>query len=139
MDRKSHQKQEIQRLIDLGNAARNRLQADISALQHRLDVPARFRESLAKHPTGWMAGSLVSGIATSLFLRRKPAAISKFRLFPTSLVALTLTAARPLLKVWLVGQLKQWATRALSSPRFSPTSSTSAPSSHVETSGPRSR
>ncbi len=139
MDQKSHQKQEIERLIDLGSAARNRLQADISALKHRLDVPARFRESLSKHPTGWMAGSLVSGIFTSLFLRRKPATVKKFRLFPTSILALTLTAARPLLKVWLVGQLKHWAIRAISSQRFSPTSTTSAPRPYVETPGPRSR
>lgn len=78
------------------------------ALRQRLDVPARVRDSLREHPTGWLFGSLASGLAASMLFRRKPAAPKQPRGFPGVLLGLTLTAVRPLLKVWLADQLKLW-------------------------------
>jgi hypothetical protein len=89
-------------------AARAFLGSEAAALRRKLDVPARLRGSLMSHPGGWMLGSLVSGLAASLLLRRRPAAArpKKRRGLPAALLGLGLTAARPLLKAWLANQLQ---------------------------------
>ena len=108
MDRKLPKTSEIQRLIELSAASRSVLDREASALRHRLDVPSRIRGSLKQHPTGWLVGSLASGLAASLIFRRKPSIDKKRRGIPGVLLGLTLTAARPLAKVWLTNQLKDW-------------------------------
>ncbi|NJR41639.1 MAG: hypothetical protein HC767_02195 [Akkermansiaceae bacterium] len=71
MDRKLSKDQEIQRLIKLSESARVCLSREANLLKHRLDVPARLRSSLKENPTGWLFGSLGSGLVASLFFRRK--------------------------------------------------------------------
>jgi hypothetical protein len=108
MDRKLSEESEIQRLIQLSAASRRFLETEATSLKNRLDVPSRVRESLKRNPSTWMAGSMVSGLAASLLFRRRPAAVKKTRGLPAILLGLTLTAARPMAKVWLANQLKQW-------------------------------
>lgn len=109
MDRKLPKDQQIERLIRLGEAARSCLEQEAVLLKQRLDVPARIRDSLKEHPTGWLFGSLVSGLAASLLLRVKPRpAENKHRGLPLSLLALTLTAVRPMAKVWLTDRVKSY-------------------------------
>jgi hypothetical protein len=88
------------------------LETEAAALKRRLDFPARVRDSLAAHPSSWLAGSLVSGLAASLLFRRKPAIAKKSHGLVRSLLGLTATAAQPLLKVWLANQLKSWLSAA---------------------------
>lgn len=115
MDRKLPTNQEIQRLILISAAARSCLETEAHALRQRLDVPARIRGSIKQHPTGWLFGSLVSGMATSLLFRGKSnrpmtgqsGSPSPRRSVPVALMGLALTAARPLAKVWLTHQVKQ--------------------------------
>lgn len=108
MDRKLPEHPEIERLIRQSEISRAYLGSEIVALRQRLDVPARIRGSLKEHPTGWLFGSVASGLAASLFFRRKPAPAKKPRGIPGVLLGLTLTAVRPLVKVWLGDQLKLW-------------------------------
>jgi len=109
MDRNLPKHQEIERLIRLGDAARSCLENEAISLKQRLDVPARIRGSLKEHPAGWLLGSLASGLAASLLLRFKPAAApKKHRGLPLTLLGLTLTAVRPLAKVWLTGRLNSY-------------------------------
>jgi hypothetical protein len=99
MDRELSQKQEIERLIRLAEIARTRLGNDAHALVERLDVASRVRNSLKTHP--------------SIFLRRRPAAAAKTiknRNWALTLLGLTLTAVRPLAKVWLTEQLGSYLT-----------------------------
>lgn len=111
MDRKLSGNPEIERLIRISESARSCLQDEAISLRRRLDVPARVRDSLKSHPMGWVLGSLGSGLAASLFFRRKAApaastaATAKPRGWLASLLGLGLTAAQPLLKVWLTRQL----------------------------------
>jgi hypothetical protein len=123
MDRKLPKDQEIQRLIRLGEAARSCLEHEAVLLHQRLDVPARIRGSLKEHPAGWLLGSLASGLAASLLLRLKPRrpAEKKPRGLALSLLGLTLTAIRPMAKVWLTDQVKNYLT---GQSRTSATSST---------------
>ncbi len=115
MDRKLPTNQEIQRLILISAAARSCLETEAHALKQRLDVPARIRGSLKEHPTGWLFGSLVSGMAASLLFKGKsnrPVAgqsgsLSPRRPLPVALMGLALTAVRPLAKVWFTHQVKQ--------------------------------
>ena len=115
MDRKLPTHQEIQRLILISAASRSCLEAEAHALKQRLDVPARIRGSLKDHPTGWLFGSLASGMAASLLFRGKSSrpvagqshASSQRRSFPIALMGLALTAVRPLAKVWLTNHVKQ--------------------------------
>lgn len=108
MDRKLSKNPEVERLIRLGDSARSCLKSEVTSLQERLDFPARIRDSLKSHPTGWLLGSLGSGLAASLLFRRKPTAAAtvatKHRGLFASLLGLALTAARPLLKAWLTNQ-----------------------------------
>lgn len=137
MDRKPQTNPEIQHLIHLAEASRSCLGAEAAALRHKLDFPARVRSSLRHHPSAWMLGSLASGLAASMLLRRRPPAPKKRRGFSHSLLGLTLTAARPLAKIWLAGQLKQWAAGIT---RAHPASLNIPPNpSHAEPSGPGPR
>jgi hypothetical protein len=108
MDRKLSKNPEIERLIRIGASARSCLKSEVSTLQERLDFPARIRDSLKSHPTGWLLASLGSGLAASLLFRRKPAAepalTGKRRGLLPTLLGLAFTAARPLLKTWLANQ-----------------------------------
>ncbi len=109
MDRKLPKKQEIERLIRLGEAARSCLGDEAILLKQRLDVPARIRGSLKDHPAGWVLGSLASGLAASLLFRLKPRATEKkHRGLPLTLLGLALTAVRPVAKVWLTDQVKNY-------------------------------
>jgi hypothetical protein len=116
MDRKLPENPEIQRLIRLSQASRSFLGNEALSLKHRLDVPARLRDSLKSHPSTWLFGSLASGLAASLIFRRRPASDKKRKGIPATLMGLTLTAARPLAKVWLTDQLKHWIASASQPP-----------------------
>lgn len=114
MDRKLQQTPEIERLIRTSESARASLESEAELLRKRLDVPARIRTSLKSHPTGWLVGSLVSGLAASLLFGRKPQAQAqavaekKRRSLPLTLLGLSLTAVRPFAKVWLTDQVKHY-------------------------------
>jgi hypothetical protein len=110
MDRKSEKLREIERLIRVSAAARGCLGNEVRVLKQRLNIPSRIRGSLKAHPSTWMAGSLLSGLAASLLFRRHPAPppTKKHKGFGGVLFGLTLTAARPLAKVWLANRAKQW-------------------------------
>ncbi|RYD36786.1 MAG: hypothetical protein EOP87_04815 [Verrucomicrobiaceae bacterium] len=105
--------EQIQRLIRTSDAARGVLGSEIRELKHKLDVPGRLKDSLRSHPTGWLGGSVVAGMATSLLFRRK-AKREKTEVKKKTLLGLIFTLAiaalRPFLKVWLTGQLKNYIT-----------------------------
>jgi hypothetical protein len=126
MDRKLSEQAEIEQLIRLSSAARACIEGEAAALRKRLDFPKRVRDSLASHPAGWMLGSLASGLFASALFRRRPRAATPNRKGAMlGLLGLTLTAAKPLAKVWLANQLKDWMTRprpSSSSPRPLPRS-----------------
>ncbi|MEY3896636.1 MAG: hypothetical protein RLZZ214_2156 [Verrucomicrobiota bacterium] len=112
MDRKLQQRQEIERLIRLSDSARSSLEDEAELLRQRLDVPARLRNSLKSHPTGWLVGSVASGFAASLLFGRRsqsqPVPEKKRRGLPLTLLGLSLTAVRPFAKVWLTDQVKHY-------------------------------
>lgn len=145
MDRKIAEKSEVERLIQLSAAARSRLTHDATALREKLDVPTRIRHSLQEKPGIWVTGSIVSGLAASmLFRHKKSAATEKSRGITSTLLGLTLTAARPMLKIWLGDALRRWLTHRMtatlvSNPTVSQPSHTSQPLSrkpHAHPSGP---
>ncbi|RYD53718.1 MAG: hypothetical protein EOP83_23005 [Verrucomicrobiaceae bacterium] len=121
MDRKLPENPEIRRLILLGEAARASLSHEAVVLKRRLDVPARVRSSLRSHPTGWLVGSLASGLAASLLFRRRPVRSvreeKKSKSLPLALLGLTLTAVRPFAKVWLTDQVKNYLSGQLTASR----------------------
>jgi hypothetical protein len=120
MDRKLQQRQEIERLIRQSESARCCLEDEAELLRQRLDVPARLRNSLKSHPTGWLVGSLASGLAASMLFGRRPQAQAvagkKRRSLPLTLLGLSLTAVRPFAKVWLTDQVKHYFAAQRASP-----------------------
>lgn len=109
MDRKLSHNQEIERLIHLSAASRVCLTGELVTLKQRLDFPARIRDSLKNHPSGWLFGSLAAGLVGSFLFRRKPAAtVTKQRGLLFTLLGLGLTAARPFAKVWLADHVKSY-------------------------------
>jgi hypothetical protein len=124
MDRKLPKDQDIERLIRLGETARSVLGHEAVLLKQRLDVPARIRGSLKEHPAGWLLGSL----AASLLLRLRPRpAEKKHRSVPLTLLGLTLTAVRPMAKIWLTDQVKSYLTGQSRTPATSSTQSSPKP------------
>lgn len=114
MDRKFPKSTEIERLIQTSHAARCFLDAEATSLRQRLDFPTRIRSSVKHHPTGWLAGFLASGLAAGLMFRRKPVVVDqKRRSLPAAFLGLTLTAVRPVAKVWLTGQVKNFLATQL--------------------------
>lgn len=114
MDPKLSEKAEIERLIRLSESARSCLDSEATRIRQRFDIPARIRSSLGAHPTSWLFGSLASGLAASLLFSRrpKPSGTTKRRSTAATLLGLTLTAARPLAKVWLSNQAGRWLKQA---------------------------
>jgi len=108
--------EQIQRLIRTSEAARGVLGSEIRVLKHKMDVPGRLKDSLRSHPTGWLGGSVVAGMATSLLFRRKKpkreklaaAEPAKKKTLLGILFTLALTALRPFFKAWLAGQVKNY-------------------------------
>ncbi|MEO5713357.1 MAG: hypothetical protein ABIT37_07695 [Luteolibacter sp.] len=119
-------------MIRLSEAARSCLGDEALAVRQRFDVPARLRASLRKHPTGWLMGSLASGLAASLLFFRggKTAKPEKRRGLPTVLLGLTLTAVRPLAKVWLTNQVKHHLVGRFSSTSSNPPADSRSQSPH---------
>ena len=108
MARNPEEEKRIGELILQAASARASLAGHAMKLRRTLDVPARLRDSLGDHPGRWMAGSLVSGMAASLLLRRKPRqAPAKSKGLLLALLAMLYSATKPLLKAWLTGRLKE--------------------------------
>jgi len=112
MARKPEEEKRIEEIIRQAAAARRQLAGQAHHLRERLDIPARLRGSLSGHPGRWMAGSMFSGLAASLLLRRKPARIVKSSGTLVAVLGMLFTAARPLLKIWLAALAKRLASRA---------------------------
>ncbi len=112
MDRNLANHSEIRRLIQLSAAARSCLTGESTRIRQRLDVPARIRATLQNPSSRWLAGLLAAGMVAALVWRRSappsPGTTLKRRGLATTLFALTLTAARPLAKVWLGDQVRRW-------------------------------
>ena len=120
MDRKLPKDQQIEQLIRQGRNSRTFLENEAVALRQKLDVPARLRSSLKSHPTGWLFGSAASGLAASLLFRRKPApAARQDRGIPFKILGLILTLVRPMAKLWLTGQVKNYLTASTQHPASS--------------------
>ncbi len=118
-------------MIALSAAARSFLGEEAVAARQRFDFPARLRGSLKEHPTGWLLGSLASGLAASLLFRSgKLAKPEKRRGLPTVLLGLTLTAVRPLAKVWLANQVKHHLTARFASHSSNPPAESRSPSAN---------
>lgn len=122
MDRNLPENPEILRLVRASDAARASLGRDAAALCHKLDLAARFRESLGRHPSTWLLGSLASGLAAAFVLRPARAVVTASAPggIPLKLLGLTLTAARPLAKVWLANQAKRWLAQRAEALRSRP-------------------
>jgi hypothetical protein len=104
-------------LIRQAESSREMLLSEVKVLRHRLDVPSRIKGSLGEHPGAWMLGTAGVGLLASLLLRRSPSREErKSRGILSILLGLALTAARPLVKSWLTGQLGGWMARISSGP-----------------------
>lgn len=142
MDRKPTEDTRIQELIRLSRASRSGLGMEFSGLRQKLDFPLRLRDSLKQQPATWLVGSALAGLATSMLFRRRrrAKASSKPKGISGALMALTLTAARPLAKVWLTKKLGEWSSDLLArsaAPPPSPFKIKNEPiHSHVRAPGP---
>lgn len=108
------QSAEIEALIRRSRAARQELKTAYVAFRHKIDVPARVKDSLRSHPLSWFGGSLATGLLASFFVPKghdkHPASLEapKKKRGRFGGVALTAAAsmAKPLLKAWLTKKLR---------------------------------
>ncbi len=129
MDPKPLQNPEIERLIRLSTESRAQLTVAAHRLRDQLDLPAKLRDSLKRHPSSWLFGSLASGFVASLLFGRKRGSRSNREMvsvpkppksLPAAAVGLALTAARPLAKHWLSKQAEKWLSQAMSRSHHQP-------------------
>jgi hypothetical protein len=103
---------ERQVLIARLAASRGSVARDLAVLRHRLDVPARVKDSVMSKPLAWFGGSLGAGLLASFLLkgrrRRPPKSETVVR---RSLWSLALggafTLARPALQTWAMNELRK--------------------------------
>ncbi len=106
---------EITELIRRSEAARAQLGASHAALKRKLDVPARIRDSVVAEPTKWVGGSLAVGfMAKFLFRKKKPDStkrikkVKKQRNFFLGLLALGMTVAKPVARIYATKLIKDY-------------------------------
>ena len=148
MDRKSTEQARIEELIRRSGQARADLGLRTRNLKRKLDVPSRIVGSVRSRPSLWLAGSTAAGFFSSLVFsgrRRKPKSAKKDkskRGNKFGIAALTLTAVKPLAKIWFKKKVRSLAESALeryeADRRSSETQSTPS-QEHVRTPGPGSR
>jgi len=113
MARKSPEQAEIEQLIRQSDEARQQLGGRITLIRQRLGFPKRVLGSMRGRGKTLLFGSMAAGFLTSLLLRRS-AGNGRRKTFRARLLGLTLTAAKPLAKVWITGLLRkrgeQWLT-----------------------------
>lgn len=85
-------------------ASRASLGSDLARIRHRLDVPARVKDSILSKPLVWFGGSLGVGLLASMLLRRPRPQVRESKASRSSLWKLALggafTLARPALQTW---------------------------------------
>ena len=98
-------------LISRLAASRSTLGHDLSILRHRLDVPARVKESVMSKPVAWFGGSLGVGLVASLLLKGRKSKPKPEKVVRRSLWSLALggvfTLARPALQAWATNELRK--------------------------------
>lgn len=108
-------------LIQQAEASRLALTETHARFRRRLDVPAHIKSSITGAPVKWLGGSLVAGLAASLFLRprkkkipAKAVIVKKQRGFMLGLLALLFTLSKPALKIYATNLLRDYLARRLS-------------------------
>jgi len=113
----------LEELVRSSQAARLRLTESHEHLRHRLDFPARAKESLLKNPGKWLGGILVAGFIGSYLFKSKNTPVKvrelkRQRGFLLGLLSLALAMGRPLAKVYATKLLRNYlATRFASGSR----------------------
>ncbi|MGA0899910.1 MAG: hypothetical protein ACO3SO_05860 [Luteolibacter sp.] len=107
MAAKSTKRPEIEELIRLSQEARVDLGSRVAGIRKSLDVPTRVFGSMRSHPKIWLFASVAAGVGTSMLLGKLPGrGKKKGSSIKKKAIALTLTAARPIVKIWLANKLK---------------------------------
>ena len=71
MAQQTEKQMTLQELTQRSEAARLRLTESHARLKHKLDLPARAKESVMEKPMKWLGGSLATGFMGSFLFRRK--------------------------------------------------------------------
>jgi len=102
---------EKQALIARLAASRADLGRDVAIVRHRLDVPARVKQSVMSKPLAWFGGSLGAGLVASFLLKGRKSPPKQEKVVRRSLWSLALgglfTLARPALQTWATNELRK--------------------------------
>lgn len=92
-------------------ASRAAVGRDLALLKHRMDVPARVKESVLSKPIAWFGGSLGVGLVASLLLKGRKSRPKPEKIVRRSLWSLALggafTLMRPALQSWALHELRK--------------------------------
>jgi len=107
----SESERQTEALIARLSASRANLGRDVAILRHRLDVPARVKESVMSKPLAWFGGSLGAGLVASFLLKGRKSPPKQEQVVRRSLWSLALgglfTLARPALQTWATNELRK--------------------------------
>ena len=92
-------------------ASRRAVGHDLAVLRHRLNVPARIKESVMSKPLAWFGGSLGAGLVASFLLKGRKSRPKREKVVRRSLWSLALggafTLVRPALQTWAMNELRK--------------------------------
>ena len=120
----TEQRRELEALTARIAASRVAVAGELATLRHRLNVPARVKESVLSKPLAWLGGSLGAGFLASIVLKRRrrhrhsraeKAEKSAKKAWWTVLLGGAVTLARPALQSWA---LREFQSR-FAQPRYS--------------------
>ncbi|TAG10456.1 MAG: hypothetical protein EAZ42_03700 [Verrucomicrobia bacterium] len=102
-------KEQVRNQVYQSDAARECLNGEVRKILHALDVPSRLKSSVLSKPSHWLFGSLGSGLLAGMLFRKKrrPVVAKAPHKFSSALLALILTAAQPMVKIFLARLFEQ--------------------------------
>lgn len=124
----------LDELVKSSEASRLALSDAHAGLMHAIDFPARLKSSMFSSPVKWLGGSMVAGLATSLFFRSgkmnatsPPTTAKKERGLMLGLLSLAFSLSKPALKVYATKLLKDYLARRLTAGQRSKHTNTRTP------------
>ena len=120
MAQQTEKQMTLQELTQRSEAARLRLTESHARLKHKLDLPARAKESVMEKPMKWLGGSLATGFMGSFLFRRKKTPekvkeLKRQRGFLLGALSLALAMGKPLAKVYATKLLKDYLAGRIAS------------------------
>jgi hypothetical protein len=107
----TNQNPTIEALIQRSELSREELTGHIQILKHRINLPARLKESVRSRPGVWFGSSVAIGLLATMIFRRKSVPLPVKTKSRKGLLGIAFTAAitlaKPAIKTLLLAEIRK--------------------------------